>query len=77
MFVKVSVIASNTQSVSLTLAAPTCNDGIKNGNEGGIDCGGWCLPTQPCGDGSTCNNGSDCASSVCKLNVCQGKCIFF
>ncbi|MDZ7612446.1 MAG: hypothetical protein U5K51_01005 [Flavobacteriaceae bacterium] len=23
---------------------PTCNDGIQNGNETGIDCGGTCAP---------------------------------
>ena len=29
---------------------PTCNDGIKNGNETGVDCGGSCpaCPTDPC-----------------------------
>ncbi|WP_233450951.1 reprolysin-like metallopeptidase [Hanstruepera ponticola] len=38
--------ASNTTIVT-TLAAPTCNDGIQNGDETGVDCGGSsCVPCQ-------------------------------
>ncbi|WP_255572887.1 reprolysin-like metallopeptidase [Hanstruepera marina] len=38
--------ASNTVNVT-TLAAPTCNDGIQNGDETGVDCGGsFCAPCQ-------------------------------
>ncbi|RED47979.1 M14 family zinc carboxypeptidase [Seonamhaeicola aphaedonensis] len=33
-----------------TLAAPTCNDGIQNGDESGIDCGGSVCPTCPPSD---------------------------
>lgn len=35
-------------------AEPTCNDGIQNGNETGIDCGGSC---SPCTTEPTCNDG--------------------
>ncbi len=33
---------------------PTCNDGIQNGNETGVDCGGSC---EPCTVDPTCNDG--------------------
>ncbi|MEW7278729.1 GEVED domain-containing protein [Aquimarina sp. 2201CG1-2-11] len=33
---------------------PTCNDGIQNGDETGIDCGGSC---KPCDPDPTCNDG--------------------
>ncbi len=36
------------------VATPTCDDGIQNGNETGIDCGGSC---QPCTIDPTCNDG--------------------
>jgi len=38
--------ASNTINET-TLATPTCNDGIQNGDETGIDCGGTCQPCEP------------------------------
>ncbi|WP_111683126.1 immunoglobulin-like domain-containing protein [Winogradskyella tangerina] len=39
-----SSTASNTASIT-TLAAPTCSDGIQNGDETGVDCGGSsCAP---------------------------------
>ncbi len=40
-----------TQSFTASCTAPTCDDGVQNGNEGGIDCGG----TSPCPD--CCSNG--------------------
>ncbi len=45
-----------------TCVAATCSDGIMNGDETGIDCGGTsCLSC----DGDTCALGTDCASGVC------------
>ena len=41
---------SNTANVT-TLAAPTCSDGIQNGDETGVDCGG--SSCAPCSSGST------------------------
>ncbi len=35
-------------------AEPTCFDGVQNGNETGVDCGGDC---DPCGSGATCSDG--------------------
>ncbi|MDB4943472.1 MAG: Tryptophan synthase alpha chain [Labilithrix sp.] len=50
--------------------APTHTDGVKNGDETGVDCGG---PTskKACADGAACSDGArDCASGVCTGNVC-------
>ena len=52
-------------------AAPTCMDGIQNGNESDIDCGGPCTP---CADGK-CHDNSDCASNACELGRCKASCI--
>ena len=46
----------------------SCADGVKNGNETDIDCGGDC---SSCGNGSNCNSSADCASEVCSGNTCQ------
>ncbi|MEO7330917.1 MAG: MopE-related protein, partial [Minicystis sp.] len=49
-------------------AAPGCDDGVKNGSETAIDCGGSCAP---CGSGQGRASGSDCGSGVCSGGVCQ------
>jgi hypothetical protein len=66
--------ATNAQCCSLNCMfgqcqTPTCSDGIKNGNETGIDCGGGTCST--CGTGQGCNGGSDCTSGVCMGGTCQ------
>jgi hypothetical protein len=43
-------------------AAPSCNDGVRNGTESDVDCGGSC---SPCVDGRVCVSGSDCLSQTC------------
>ncbi len=48
-------------------AAPA--DGVKNGDETDVDCGGSKAPA--CSTGKVCVIGADCTSSVCKLGVCQ------
>ncbi|MEY2932349.1 MAG: hypothetical protein RL033_3098, partial [Pseudomonadota bacterium] len=40
----------------------TCNDGVRNGPESGVDCGG---PCPNCATGVSCNGNDDCQSSVC------------
>lgn len=47
---------------------PSCNDGMKNGNETGVDCGGNMCP--PCGLQSTCAQNSDCQSGLCTNGIC-------
>lgn len=46
---------------------PTCNDGIQNGDETGIDCGGSCTPCATCNDGvqNGDETGVDCGGSIC------------
>lgn len=52
-----------------TTPPPTCSDGIKNGNETGIDCGGGSyqgLPSCPaCGLAQHCGVDTDCSSNAC------------
>jgi hypothetical protein len=50
--------------------AASCRDGIRNGAETGVDCGGAGCP--PCGDGIGCQVAADCASGVCPaaLHTC-------
>jgi hypothetical protein len=46
----------------------TCFDGLQDGNESDIDCGGGCAP---CTAFKKCNNGNDCASGSCSVfNKC-------
>jgi hypothetical protein len=50
----------------------TCTDGLRNGEESDVDCGGAC---GPCGLMGACLTNSDCASSVCARGVCvAGSC---
>jgi plastocyanin len=44
-------------------AEPSCVDGVKNGAETDVDCGGPC-PSK-CGPGGSCKMNSDCASASC------------
>lgn len=47
---------------------PHCNDGVVDGSESDVDCGGYCLP---CAAGKYCGSNFDCASGVCVNNICQ------
>jgi hypothetical protein len=48
----------------------TCSDGIKNGTESDVDCGGLC--PQKCAVGAACSFNSDCDSkSVCSNLTCR------
>lgn len=51
---------------------PTCADGIKNGTETDVDCGGGTCPA--CANGKTCNVDSDCQSGFCNNGVCAPPC---
>ncbi len=46
----------------------TCSDGVLNGQETDVDCGGFSC--DPCEGGQTCSISSDCESSVCNGGVC-------
>jgi hypothetical protein len=59
--------------VTSLCVATTCEDGIINGNEIGIDCGSasGCAQTT-CSSGQPCLTGADCSSSYCNTtNYCQ------
>jgi hypothetical protein len=60
-----SSICSGTTN---TCAEPSCNDGVKNGDESDVDCGGGC---KGCDTGKACAVASDCDSEVCSnANTC-------
>ena len=48
-------------------AAPSCDDGRRNGGEAGVDCGADCPAA--CATGS-CNDDLDCASQSCQAGRC-------
>jgi hypothetical protein len=45
----------------------TCDDGVANGDETDVDCGGSC---GPCDDGRSCVEPADCTSNMCEGDVC-------
>lgn len=47
-----------------TCLAATCVDGVKNGDELDVDCGGVC-PPGTCDDGEVCTDPQQCQSAVC------------
>jgi hypothetical protein len=49
-------------------SAPTCIDGVANGSETDVDCGGGSCPA--CGIGDQCGMSTDCASNLCDSGVC-------
>ena len=56
---------------SLMCQPPTCTDGVRNGGESGVDCGGGagagCVAL--CGVGGGCTNDGDCASGTCDAST--------
>jgi hypothetical protein len=53
-----------------TCQSPTCTDGVMNGDELAVDCGGAGCQTGSCDDNEPCASNSDCASGVC-MGTCQ------
>ncbi|WP_375770650.1 hypothetical protein NR798_07060 [Archangium gephyra] len=50
-------------------SAGVCADGLRNGDELDVDCGGSC---QPCGSRDEgCQDDADCAGGECRSGVCQ------
>ncbi len=50
----------------------SCDDGVKNGDETGVDCGGSCKDA--CEDDDECEEDDDCGKGyVCKKGVCKKK----
>jgi len=48
--------------------AATCDDGVKNGGESDVDCGG--PDCGGCDPGASCGGQDDCASGVCQSGAC-------
>jgi hypothetical protein len=46
-----------------------CSDGVKDGYETDVDCGGWICPT--CSIGDSCVLGTDCVSGACVAGLCE------
>ncbi|HLM72282.1 MAG TPA: hypothetical protein VK459_06315 [Polyangiaceae bacterium] len=55
--------------VAFKCAAPTATDGVKNGDETGVDCGCYGC-TNKCKDGEGCLSDDDCMSHVCYGSLC-------
>ncbi len=51
-----------------TCAAPSANDGKKDGDESDVDCGGTAAPA--CAVNRSCVTDSDCGFKTCQLNRC-------
>jgi hypothetical protein len=47
--------------------APSCSDGVHNGDETDVDCGGSC---SPCGTGQGCGDAADCDTTLCEGGMC-------
>lgn len=50
-------------------AAPTCDDGVKNGRESAVDCGESCS-SKPCPTDESCRHDEDCQSLACDDDRC-------
>jgi hypothetical protein len=50
---------------------PNCADGVENGAETAVDCGGPAPNCVRCANGQNCGAASDCASGICIGGLCQ------
>jgi hypothetical protein len=55
------------EGVCTIIVAPSCEDGLQNGDETDVDCGGTC---GPCEEGESCNVDADCAVGTCDSGIC-------
>ena len=55
------------QGAACNQAAPTCTDGVENGTETDVDCGGSC---PECVSGKACGHGADCLTAACVNGAC-------
>ena len=62
-----STTSSATNSGAGGDAPGPCVDGLQNGAETDVDCGGLC---KRCDDGKKCTNGADCTSNTCTEGLC-------
>ncbi len=50
-----------------SVTEPQCDNGVRDGNESSVDCGGSC---PACANGDNCGVGDDCESRVCDRGRC-------
>jgi hypothetical protein len=65
--------AGCSDGTPLCCQAPTCSDGVRNGNEPSQDCGnaacGLCPNGRPCGANAVCTSGF-CQAGLCRVHPC-------
>ncbi len=59
---------ADASSADQSSDAGTCTDGVKDGAETDVDCGGPSCPT--CKDGRACVTETDCVSLTCSAGIC-------
>ncbi len=65
-------ISQNCEPTSLKCMPISCKDGVKNGAETDLDCGGNC---PSCGYMQACIKSTDCKGASCISNICVESCI--
>jgi hypothetical protein len=65
----IATVCNTTTDVVLISLGPTCSNGIQDGTETDIDCGGLCVTK--CATGKHCLIGGDCQSGICTATLCQ------
>jgi len=66
-----STTATYAGTGTTVIELPTCQNGIKDGAESDLDCGGLCK--QKCGPQKKCAKAGDCFNNMCLQNKCGGK----
>ena len=62
--------ASSWCSTGDLCVASNCTDGVKDGDESDVDCGGSCVAG--CATGKHCNSPADCAGAdICFGGICK------
>jgi hypothetical protein len=64
-------VTPKTVCINNHCSAPACKDGLQNGAETDVDCGGSECP--PCNDTKYCMGSLDCASGVCQTPPAEAK----
>jgi cysteine-rich repeat protein len=59
---------ASDNDLCMTCEVASCPDGLHNGDETDLDCGGAC--SKPCINGQRCNAAGDCFSRMCSEGVC-------
>ena len=67
-FCALLMVGASCDSGVTNAPSPTCSDGLKNGTETDIDCGGSC---GPCATGKSCAAATDCIVNFCLSGVCS------